>query len=182
MCFARSVRVVLPSVILFGCSGNSSPASSGGSSGIEGGSKSTGAGDAGGTNSTGGTSSTGGSKASSGGAAAGGAATGGASIGGANAGDCTAPVLRVTEVDLGATVATNETEATTTGTNLMVLALSPIPSGGSRLMWHGSDSAIHVTALNADDTVSPAVAVDLSTATPRRFVRQVVAGPLAQLR
>ncbi len=57
---------------------------------------------------------------------------------------------------MGSTVVTNETEATTTGTNLMVLALSPIPSGGSRLMWHGSDGAIHVTTLNADDTINAA--------------------------
>jgi hypothetical protein len=61
--------------------------------------------------------------------------------------------VRITEVELGASVVTNETEATTSGTNLMVLALAPVPSGGSRLMWHGSDGAIHVTKLNADDTV-----------------------------
>ena len=104
---------------------------------------------------TGGSPSTGGTSPATGGAPTSGGAP---STGGIPSGSCTSPTLRITEVDVGANVVTNETEATTSGTNLMVLALSPIPSGGSRLMWHGSDGAIHVTTLNADDTINGSAA------------------------
>ncbi|HTA89913.1 MAG TPA: hypothetical protein VK745_10070 [Polyangiaceae bacterium] len=65
------------------------------------------------------------------------------------AGSCSAPDTRVTEIDVGATVVQSEDEAA-----LKPLAIAAIPSGGSRVSWLGSDGMIHVTTLNADDTVN----------------------------
>ncbi len=112
---------------------------------------------------TGGVSATGGSKASTGGAAAtggskaagGGAITGGAAAtGGATGspGTCASPIVRITEFDVGATYQNNETDG-----GLIPLALSPIPSGGTRYAWLGNDGNIHITTLNADDTVNTSV-------------------------
>lgn len=150
--------------VLLGCSGtdNTSPSTSGGNSGVggaPGGASNTGGRTAaGGGAGTGGVPTFAGAGGTGGSLGTGGAAdTGGATGSGGTPGTCSSPTIRITEVDVGATVATNETEATTTGTNLMVLALSPIASGGSRLMWHGSDGNIHVTTLNADDTINTSV-------------------------
>ena len=114
----------------------------------------------GGLISTGGAVNTGGQIAVGGASATGGSvgtggttANAGATSTGGTPGSCSSPTIRITEVDVGATVVNNEIDETTT-TNLMVIALSPIASGGSRLMWHGSDGNIHVTTLNADDTIN----------------------------
>ena len=89
-----------------------------------------------------------------GGGSAGSGAAGG-SPGGASA--CSAPQLRVTEIDVGAAINQNEDEAA-----LKPLAIAAIPSGGSRVAWLGMDARIHVTTLKADDTLdtaAPAVSI-----------------------
>lgn len=58
-------------------------------------------------------------------------------------------LVKITEVDVGATVISNEDEAA-----LKLLALSPMPSGGSRLAWMGNDGKVHVTQLDANDQVT----------------------------
>lgn len=75
--------------------------------------------------------------------------SGAPSSGGASA--CSAPTVRITEIDVGAAVNHNEDEAA-----LKPLAISPIPGGGSRVAWYGTDSKVHVTTLKADDTVDAA--------------------------
>jgi hypothetical protein len=57
--------------------------------------------------------------------------------------------VRVTEVDVGGTIVANENEAA-----LMPLAISAIPSGGSRLAWMDASSMVHVTQLDANDQVT----------------------------
>jgi len=74
----------------------------------------------------------------------------GANPGGASA--CSAPQVRVTEIDVGAAINQNEDEAA-----LKPLAIAAIPNGGSRVAWLGMDAKIHVTTLKADDTVDTAV-------------------------
>jgi hypothetical protein len=90
------------------------------------------------------------------GAAAAGGAQGlaGSGLAGANtAGSsaCSAPQLRVTEIDVGAAINQNEDEAA-----LKPLSIAAIPSGGSRVAWIGMDAKIHVTTLKSDDTVDDA--------------------------
>jgi len=112
----------------------------------------------------GGTSGTGGNVATTGGAATGGKALGGSTpSGGAAIGTggtpnscpvvtptaCTAaPTVRITEIDTGATVVVNEDDAA-----LKLLSISPVPSGGSRVAFMGSDSKVHLTTLDCDDNV-----------------------------
>jgi hypothetical protein len=62
---------------------------------------------------------------------------------------CSSPTIRVTEVDVGAAIDTNEDDA-----DNKPIMISAIPSGGSRLMWNGVDGNVHVTTLNADDTLN----------------------------
>jgi hypothetical protein len=57
--------------------------------------------------------------------------------------------VRITEVDVGANINVNENDA-----DSKPVMLSPIPSGGSRMSWYGSDGKVHVTTLNADDPVN----------------------------
>jgi hypothetical protein len=78
----------------------------------------------------------------------GGTTTGGTSTGGVP-GSCSSPEIRITEIDVGATVVQNEDEA-----GLIPLAISPIPSGGSRVAWMGNDGQVHVTTLDASDQVT----------------------------
>jgi hypothetical protein len=89
--------------------------------------------------------SSGGARSSSGGSSSTGGTTG--------SGDCvvTESQVRITEVDVGATVVSNEDEA-----GLMPIALSPMPGGGSRLAWMGSDSKVHITTLDVNDAVTGA--------------------------
>ncbi|HEY3494437.1 MAG TPA: hypothetical protein VGK73_07120, partial [Polyangiaceae bacterium] len=89
----------------------------------------------------------------SGGIAAGGAgATAGSSAGGSGGvpppGACamTAERVRITEVELGTEVVNDEDEAA-----LHPLAISPKPSGGSRIAWMGEGDQVHVAELDAAD-------------------------------
>jgi hypothetical protein len=61
---------------------------------------------------------------------------------------CTAPQVRITEIDVGSAVVVNEDDAA-----LKLLSISPIPSGGSRVAWMGNDSKVHVTTLDCSDNV-----------------------------
>lgn len=61
---------------------------------------------------------------------------------------CTAPQVRVTEIDVGATIVVNEDDAA-----LKLLSISPIPSGGSRVAWMGNDAKVHITTLDCNDNV-----------------------------
>jgi hypothetical protein len=76
-----------------------------------------------------------------------GAATGGAVTGGAC--ELTNDLIRITEVDVGGAVVNDEDEAA-----LKPLAISPVPSGGSRIGWVGGDGKVHVTSLDALDQVT----------------------------
>jgi hypothetical protein len=85
------------------------------------------------------------------GGAAGGSSSGGATDTGA-ACPVTAAGVRVTEIDVGLTYVYQEVDAN--GGNrigLALLAISPIPSGGSRLAFMGSDGMVHVAQLDAND-------------------------------
>lgn len=72
------------------------------------------------------------------------------STGSGGGGTCalTAASIRITEVDVGSAVTNNEDEAA-----LMPLAISPIPSGGSRLAWMGN-GMVHVADLDAGDKLT----------------------------
>lgn len=100
----------------------------------------------------GGTSPGGGGTAPGAGGSAGGTAAGG---GGATstppAGTCavTADRVRITEIDVGGKVVSNEDEAA-----LKPLAISPVPAGGSRVAWMSDDGKVHVTSLDAADQVT----------------------------
>jgi hypothetical protein len=62
---------------------------------------------------------------------------------------CSSPLsqrIRITTVDVGSTVVYNEVD-----TPLTPLAISPIPSGGSRVAWMGNDGNVHIAALDAND-------------------------------
>ncbi len=119
---------------VWGCSDSSSNAASQGSSG---------------GNSSGGTGGT-----SAGGKAAGGSA--GTSSGGSPAvGACalTSDRIRITEIDVGATIVADEDEAA-----LHPLVISPKPSGGARVAWMGDDSQVHVSELDESDQLTGASA------------------------
>ncbi|CAH0520222.1 unnamed protein product [Peronospora belbahrii] len=60
-------------------------------------------------------------------------------------GFCKIPRVRITEVDVGAVVDTNEDDAA-----LKVVALAALPSGGSRIAFHSGDNVI-VRELDAND-------------------------------
>ncbi|KAG6616074.1 GPI-anchored protein [Phytophthora cinnamomi] len=71
-------------------------------------------------------------------------------------GFCAKPRVRITEVNVGAAVDANEDEVA-----LKVVAISPLPSGGSRIAFHSGGNVI-VRELDANDklvTTSPAVKV-----------------------
>jgi hypothetical protein len=56
--------------------------------------------------------------------------------------------VRVTEVDVGMTYSYQEVD-----TPLSLLAISPIPGGGSRLAFMGSDSKVHIALLDGADNL-----------------------------
>jgi hypothetical protein len=60
----------------------------------------------------------------------------------------TAAGVRVTEIDVGLTYSYQEVD-----TPMSLLAISPIPGGGSRLAFMGSDSKVHVALLDGDDNL-----------------------------
>jgi hypothetical protein len=56
--------------------------------------------------------------------------------------------VRITEVDVGLAYSYQEVD-----TPLSLLAITPIPGGGSRLAFMGSDKKVHVALLDGDDNV-----------------------------
>jgi hypothetical protein len=54
--------------------------------------------------------------------------------------------VRLTEIDVGSKVLNGDTDQT-----FFMLAISPIPSGGSRLAWLSGDNQVHIAQLNAAD-------------------------------
>jgi hypothetical protein len=67
------------------------------------------------------------------------------------AGACQASMdrLRISEIDVGASVVTNEDEV-----GLKPIVIAPLPTSGARLAFMGSDNLVHVVALGADDQPS----------------------------
>ncbi len=124
-----------------------------------GGSSTGGAGGASGGTGSGGTAGAGGnasSGAGNGGGGAGGNVSGGAGGGGSGAsgacmrpvGACSAPSVKVTNVDLGSAVTSYGSQADTAP---LPLAIAAIPSGGSRLAWLGTDKKVYIGKLGCDD-------------------------------
>lgn len=83
--------------------------------------------------------------------------TGGSASGGSGSncarpvGTCSAPVVRVTEVDVGVPIVSYGTEY---DTEPVPMVLSALPSGGSRVAWLGSgefDERVYVAELDCDD-------------------------------
>ncbi len=56
--------------------------------------------------------------------------------------------VRVTEIDVGITYSYQEVD-----TPLSLLAISPIPGGGSRLAFMGSDNSVHIALLDGNDNL-----------------------------
>jgi hypothetical protein len=59
----------------------------------------------------------------------------------------------VTEVDVGMAYQYNEVDNNGAGLGLTPLSISPIPGGGSRLAFLGSDSMVHIATLDANDAL-----------------------------
>jgi hypothetical protein len=96
---------------------------------------------------TGGTSSTGGTSGATGGGT--GAGTGGTRTAcGRTPGECSAPEVRVSEIDVGVAVAPYGNEGDTAP---LPLAIASLPSGGSRVAWLGTDEKVYVAELDCDD-------------------------------
>jgi hypothetical protein len=71
--------------------------------------------------------------------------------------------VRITEIDVGATYAYNEVDNNGASLGLTVLAISPIPGGGSRLAFlEKGASVIHIVTLDGDDQVVAGSAFTLS--------------------
>lgn len=167
---ARSALLLTGSLVMMACSptpgmdGGSGGASTGGVSSGSGGAGTGGGAPCGAAGCTGGASATGGSSSSGGsgvgGAASGGSGTGGNGTGGqlvgscgdacqnAPVGTCTAPEVRVTEVELGIPVLNSDSE-----TELEPLVFGAMPSGGARLGFMSSDSALHIAQLDCQDAL-----------------------------
>lgn len=64
-------------------------------------------------------------------------------------GDCSAPQVRVREVELGVAVVNNESE-----TELKPLAVAAIPAGGSWLAWMSNNEQVYIVRLDCDDQVA----------------------------
>ena len=86
-----------------------------------------------------------------GGATSAGGTTGAAGASGACSravGSCSAPTVNVTNVTLGIAVTGYGQQA---DTEPLPMAISAIPSGGSRLAWLGTDKKVYVAQLDCDD-------------------------------
>jgi hypothetical protein len=57
--------------------------------------------------------------------------------------------VKYSEVTLSGNISSNEEEA-----GLKPLVISPIPNGGSRIAWMGTDGKTHVTTLNSSDEIT----------------------------
>src|SRR5690349_1533385 len=123
---------------------------SGGGTAPGGGAVNGGASQQGGASTNGGSPPGGGGMTSNGGAPA----NGGASVGGTSnmcgrtVGACTAPVVKVTDVDVGVPVTGYGRQS---DTEPLPLAISALPSGGSRVAWLGTDKKVYVGELDCDD-------------------------------
>jgi len=126
---------------------------SGGTSARNGGTSAVGGGGGSSAKAAGGTAVSGGSNAAGGSSSA---ALGGNSAGGATAvgscgrpvGVCTAPTVKVTDVSLGTAVTGYAQEG---DTDPLPLAISAMPSGGSRVAWLGTDKKVYIGQLDCDD-------------------------------
>ena len=131
-----------------GTGGSGGAVGTGGSTTSSGGSKATGgAKGAGGALSSGGNTATGGALGTGGASPAGGA-TGSTGACARPVGVCTAPTTKVTTVSLGIAVTGYGQQA---DTDPFPMAISAIPSGGSRLAWLGTDKKVYVAQLDCDD-------------------------------
>ena len=61
--------------------------------------------------------------------------------------------VRITEVNVGIAYQYNEVDSNGAGLGLTPLSISPIPGGGSRLAFLGSDSMVHIATLDANDAL-----------------------------
>jgi hypothetical protein len=61
----------------------------------------------------------------------------------------TAERVRITEIDVGASIDHNETDE-----NLKPLVIAPIPAGGARVAWMGTDDKVYVSKLDASDQLT----------------------------
>lgn len=127
-----------------GAGGNAAAGAGASAGGAAGAGGKGGAGGSAGASGSGGAGGKGGAGGNAGTSSAGSAGTAGSS----GSGSCSSPTVRVTEIDVGATVNSNETDGA-----LMPLALAAIPAGGTRVAWY-SGSQVHVTTLDADDKVN----------------------------
>ncbi len=146
-----------------GC-GTSSPSSAGGGSSSSGGGAGTsgggttsasggGSGGSSGGTASGGSSGSSGSGGSSGAASSGGGDSGTAANDSGPTGSCplAASSVRVTPVDLGVSYVYSEIDANGPSLGLAPLAISPIPGGGSRVAFMGSDGMAHIAQLDSSD-------------------------------
>ncbi len=67
---------------------------------------------------------------------------------GRTAGACTAPEVRVTEIDVGVEVTSYGGEGDTAP---LPMAIAALPNGGSRLAWLGTDGKVYIALLDCDD-------------------------------
>ena len=163
--------MVALALFTLGC-GSSSSQQGGTGGSASGGNGSGGSTGTGGKNTTGGTTGTGGSTGTGGNNTTGGTTgTGGTGTGGGpgvpipdggygpsgDGGVCSSALsdrVRITEIDVGATYAYNEVDNNGAALGLTVLAISPIPGGGSRLAFlEKGASVIHIVTLDANDQV-----------------------------
>ncbi len=161
-------------LLSFGCGSSSSQGGGSGGSSTTGGSSGTGGSSTtGGGSGSGGSSTTGGGSGGSsttGGGTGGSSTTGGSTGGGpgvpipdggygssGDGGVCSSALsdrVRITEIDVGASYAYNEVDNNGAALGLTVLAISPIPGGGSRLAFlEKGASLIHIVTLDANDQV-----------------------------
>ncbi|HSC87722.1 MAG TPA: hypothetical protein VLC09_10650, partial [Polyangiaceae bacterium] len=67
---------------------------------------------------------------------------------GRTVGACSAPEVRVTEIDVGVPVTQYGNEWDTAP---LPMALAALPNGGSRVAWLGTDEQVHIAELDCDD-------------------------------
>jgi hypothetical protein len=95
-----------------------------------------------------------GGKATGGSLASGGTTGTGGSTGTAGTSACSSTLssrVRITETDIGVAYLYNEVDNNGAALGLTPLAISPVPGGGSRLSFLGSDNMVHVATLDAND-------------------------------
>ena len=168
--FAGRLRT-LALAVAAGCSGSTAVGpGTGGQSGSTGGATGVG-GTSGGAGGTSGAAGSTGRAGTSGGAGTSGLAgtTGGAGSSGSAGSGGTVPAacatdlasrVRITEIDVGTTYAYNEVDNNGAALGLTPLAISPIPGGGSRLVFLGKgDGMAHVVTLDAGDQVTGSFAL-----------------------